>query len=115
MDEKTDLGPINVNMGDGNSVAHIGHIVYQEPGPRPNAITQDGVEVGVFSGQPTQKDGMYVFPKLCFDRPPFNTRAPFAIQSLTLRFISSQIYGSTGRLGAETVVEIRNAVCEVVS
>lgn len=85
MSEKKSIGNIDVKIGDGNTIGHIGHkIVFKEPPPDPNAIWQDGQPVGALGGAPTGSEETYNFPKLFFDRP-FDVARDFEVQGVRLR------------------------------
>jgi hypothetical protein len=114
VDKKNDLGHIQVEMGDGNIVEHIGHkITYETPPPPPNAIFQNGVAVGQFDGQPRESGGQYVFPRLTFVGSAGDASAEFTIQGVRLRLLS---YGSNGSVSfpGYAAKSFDYAACEVL-
>lgn len=87
MTDDDKLGPINVKMGSGNAVDHIGHkITYESPPPPPNAVFQDGQLIGEFVGEPTLQSGRYVFPLMQF-RGAFDEGKEFVVQGARLSFL----------------------------
>lgn len=113
--EKDKLGDINVEMGDGNSVGHIGHkITYQAPPPPPNALYQNKMLAGEFDGQPSLRaDGRYVFEKL-FVAPNFDTRAEFEIQGVRLQIEGSSSEASVTLAGRPPIRTLWGAVCRIL-
>ena len=114
-EDKGKLGAINVEMGDGNTVAHIGHIVFHQPAPDPNSIWQRGVVIGSIGADPQQLDATtYLFPKLFTDRD-LPDGAEFQVQGITLRLkaMDSVTAGSTG--GRPLQFTLWNVTCEVIA
>jgi len=109
------LGAINVKMGDGNTVGHIGHkITYYAPPPPKNAIYQNGIVVGEFEGQPLFLDNTYSFPKL-FVESSFDETAEFNIQDVRLSLERKAAESSVAMGGRPPQRTFWNAVCRIVS
>ena len=114
MTDKDKLGAINVEMGDGNTVGHIGHkITYHAPPPPPNAVRRNGEVIGVFEGQPTQQGRTVVFPKLIFSTP-FAVGDEFEVQGVKLRITDFAIGGSMRMMGFGERFTYQQATCQVV-
>jgi len=113
-DDKGELGDISVEMGDGNTVGHIGHkITYQAPPPPPNAIYQNGNVVGEFEGQPSLTGNAYSFSKL-FVGGGFDASAEFQVQGirLVIEKVDSEYSASLG--GRPPLRTLWQAVCRIV-
>lgn len=107
------FGAISVEMGDGNTVGHIGHkITYHAPPPPPNGLYQGGKLVGEFGGQPSQEGDCYTFPKL-FVGPEFDAERPFEIQGVKLQIERMQGETSATFGGRPPVRTLWGAVCRV--
>lgn len=107
------IGDIYVTMRDGNSVGNIGHIVFQEPPPDPNAIWQDGKPVGVMGTAPVEQEGAYFFQKLFIDSP-FDPDRPFSVQGVKLKidqFGTMTLSSSGGRPPLRTFWDV---LCSVI-
>lgn len=113
-DEKGKLGPINVEMGDGNTVGHIGHkITYHAPPPPPNGLYQNGNLAGEFEGQPALENGLYRFSKL-FVSPTFNAASEFQTQGIRLLVEQMQAETSASLGGRPPIRTLWGVVCRVL-
>jgi hypothetical protein len=74
-DETTPGSNINVSMGDGNQINHIGH-VYHRPEPTPYTIIQNGNEVGSINNIVHQTARLIEIRELFYSNA-FDPVAPF--------------------------------------
>ena len=113
--EKGKFGDINVQMGNGNYVEHIGHkITFHAPPPSPKSLFQDKHLAGVFEGEPSlQPDGRYRSPKL-FVSPGFDERKEFVIQGVRLLIEQSGFEGSISLAGRPPLRTFWGAVCRIL-
>ncbi|WCK69937.1 hypothetical protein G6L96_009045 [Agrobacterium tumefaciens] len=82
-DEKK-IGDINVKMGSGNNVGHIGHkITFHAPPPSPNAIWQQGRVVGEIGASPFQDGNLLIFERMVFHAPYVND-LPIEVQGVQM-------------------------------
>jgi len=110
---KGDFGTINVEMGDGNEVGHIGHkITFHEPPPPPNGLYQNGKLTGEFEGQPAHGDGCYNFSKL-FVGPDFDASCHFEIQGVKLLIEGIQAETAVSLGGRLPLRTLWGVVCRI--
>jgi hypothetical protein len=110
---KSEFGPINVNMGNGNVVGDIGHkIVFRAPPPNPNTIYQGGRAVGLLGSPPEQMpDGTFTFEKLFFDCE-FDIKGIFEVQKQCFRILKWDIEAKASHLGRPTQTTLLAPTCE---
>lgn len=114
MTDKDKFGSISVEMGNGNTVGHIGHkITYHAPPPPPNGLYQDGKLSGEFEGQPIADGDRYKFSKL-FVSPSFNTEGVFHIQGVKLQVEQMQAETSASISGRPPIRTLWDVVCRVL-
>jgi len=73
-------GNIDVSMGNWNTVGHIGHVFHRPP-PAPNAIIQNGIEVGLVIQGPDPNsitESTAIFGRISHGGA-FNVAEPFTI------------------------------------
>ncbi len=100
--------PINVSMGDGNHVNHIGHVYHgQSPKPLPNAIMQNDKEVGTVSDL-AQETSSTIEVGALFYSDDFNPNAPFYLYgrpSVWLQIVRHP--AATGSISGLTAVPVK--------
>jgi hypothetical protein len=108
------LPPIDVKMGSNNTVGHIGHkITFQRPPPDPNAMWQDGREVGVMGTPPEEKDGKYLIEKL-FVGAGFREDQPFEIQGVKLLIEDKRAQTLVSLGGQPPQITLWGAICRIL-
>lgn len=114
MDHPNRLGSINVEMGDGNKIGHIGHnVTYQAPPPPPNAVYQNGRVVGSFESQPISTADPYTISKLFVDGA-FDAGSEFEIQGVRLKIEQIEAETSVRSGGRPPLRTLWHAVCRVL-
>lgn len=105
--------PINVRMGSNNHIGHIGHIIYQEPPPSPNAIRLNGRIIGEIGSAPTLLDtNTYVFPTLLLNEE-MPIGSVFVVQGVRLRLDGFDVRGVVSMNGRPPTYSYSRAVCAV--
>ena len=108
------LGNIDVSMGSGNQIGHIGHeITYTEPAPSPNALYQDGKAVGELGGPPEEVEGGVKFGKLFFDAP-FDRNRPLTMKGTNIQVVSCTQETRSSEGGRPMKITLWNPLCRVV-
>lgn len=109
MTDEKKIGDINVKMGSGNNVEHIGHkITFHAPPPSPNAIWQDGRVVGEIGSAPLQDGDILVFDQLFFDSA-FDEHSPIKVQGVKMQIEGYDVKKGVayGRVNNTTFVRAR--------
>ena len=109
------FGAINVEMGDNNSVGHIGHkITFHQPPPDPNSLWQHGRIVGSLGSAPTEAPGGKVqFDKLFLDAG-FNMSSHFEAQGVKLRIEGYGNLSSVSLAGRPAQTTLWQVICQQV-
>lgn len=114
MTEEKKTPDINVSMGNGNTVGHIGHkITYHAPPPPPNAVFAGGQVIGEFIGQPRSEGNQYIFPSI-EAKGRLVEGAIIEVQNVRLKYIRSSSVAEV-RMPGHHGASHRDAVCEVVA
>lgn len=112
--ENEGLGPIHVKMGSGNSVGHIGHIVFHQPQPSPNSMFQNDKVVGEIGSAPSLQDDRYVFEKL-FIEGSFDQSKPFTVQGTKFIMCQAGAITSSSSGGRPAQTTLWMAECKTIA
>lgn len=114
MSDEKKVGDINVKMGSGNTIGHIGHkITFHQPPPDPNAIWQNGRVIGTIGSAPEQVGDALLFQKLFIDGP-FDDAKEFSVQGVSLRLLNVDVETKTSTGGRPPQRTFWRAVCALV-
>jgi hypothetical protein len=115
MSNEKKIGDINVTMGDGNEVGHIGHIFnFKEPAPSPNAMFQNNHHVGDIGSLPKiLADGRYLIEEI-YTGDILDRDQPFTLQGRKLKIEEHSGATSTRAGGAPRKTTIYNAICRLL-
>lgn len=115
MSDEKKIGDINVEMGDGNRIDHIGHkFVFHKPPPSPNAIFQNGAVAGEIGSAPIDcRNGVYRFEKI-FTENVFQETLPFELQGGVFQIVSCGARTSASFGGRPPQCTLWHVICQLV-
>lgn len=94
---KEPSGDINVSMGDGNTVGHIGHVFNATPAPPPNGVMQNARQLGLAEGLIEETETSIICHAL-HTTPDFDRTKPFHLAGHPGVGLLVQGFGGEGRV-----------------